>query len=80
MEFWNRHPFNILVFFFFITGDLPLLEILTVSNTSTLKKTSEKQKAFFEKTGILFFVGNTAIENGTFPYKTASSEAYVKTE
>ena len=34
---------------------------------------------FFQKTGVLFLVERTKIEKASFPYKTAISEANVKT-
>ena len=37
-----------------------------------------KNENFFQKTGVLFLVESTRIENATFPYKTAQSEANVK--
>ena len=38
-----------------------------------------KTKISFNKTGVLFLVESTTIERETFPYKTALSEANVKT-
>ena len=33
----------------------------------------------FQKSGVPFLVESTEIENAIFPYKTALSEAYIKT-
>ena len=38
-----------------------------------------KTKTFFEKLEYSFLVGSTKIENASFPYKTAMSEANFKT-
>ena len=38
-----------------------------------------ENKKLFQKTGVLFLVESTKIENALFPYKTAISEANVKT-
>ena len=42
--------------------------------TNYLKNTNP-----FEKTGVVFLVENTEIDNETFPYKAALSKAHVKT-
>ena len=42
--------------------------------TNFLKNTN-----LFQKTGVLFLIESTKIENAKFPYKTALSEATVKT-
>ena len=36
-----------------------------------------ENKNFFQKTGVQFLVESTKIENASFPYKTAISEANV---
>ena len=56
-----------------------LVKILNVSSTLTLKHISWKTKPFFKKLEYRFFVESTEIENSSFPYKTAISEANVKT-
>ena len=38
-----------------------------------------KMKSFFKKLEHLFLVGSTKIADTSFPYKTATSETYVKT-
>ena len=53
------------------------LEILNVFNTSTLKQIFWKTQALLKK--MFFLVGSAKIKNPTFPYKTALSEANVKT-
>ena len=55
------------------------LEILNVLNTLMLKPIFSKTKTFFKKLGYHFLVESTVIENATFPYKTAQSEANFKT-
>ena len=55
------------------------LKILNVFNTLTLKQIFWKTKNFFEKLEYHFLVESTKIENTSFPYKTAISEANVKT-
>ena len=55
------------------------VKILNVFNTLTLKQIFWETKAFFEKLGYGFLVESTKIENASFPYKTAISEANVKT-
>ena len=54
------------------------LNILSVFNTLTLKQIFWKTKTFFEKLEQSFLVESTKIENASFPYKTAVSEANVK--
>ena len=56
-----------------------LPEILNVFNTLTLKPVVLKTKTFFKKLEYLFLVASTRIQNATFPYKPALSEANVKT-
>ena len=56
-----------------------MLEILSVFNTLTLQQIFRKTKNFSKKLECCFFVESTKIESATFPYKTALSEANVKT-
>ena len=53
-------------------------EILNLINTSTLKQIFWKTETFFKKLESCFLVESTKIENVSFPYKTAISEADVK--
>ena len=55
------------------------VKILNLFNNLTLKQILWKIKAFFKKTGVSFLVESTKIENASFPYKTAISEANGKT-
>ena len=55
------------------------VEILNDFDTSTFKQTFWKTKTFFKKLESPFLVESTKIENASFPYKTAISEANVKT-
>ena len=55
------------------------MKILNVFNTLTLKQILWKTKTFFKKLSYRFLVESTKIENASFPYKTAISEANVKT-
>ena len=55
------------------------VEILNDFNTLTLKQIFWKTKTFFKKLEYRFLVESTKIENASFPYKTAISEASVKT-
>ena len=55
------------------------LKTLNVFNTLTLKQIFWKTKTFFKKLEYRFLVESTKIENASFPYKTAISEANVKT-
>ena len=55
------------------------MEILNDFNTLTLKQIFWKTKTFFKKLEYRFLVESTKIENASFPYKTAISEANVKT-
>ena len=50
-----------------------------VFNTLTLKQIFWKTKTFFKKLEYRFLVETTKIENTSFPFKTALSEANVKT-
>ena len=54
-------------------------EILNVFNTLTLKQIFWKTKTIFIKLKYSFLAESTKIENASFPYKTAISEANVKT-
>ena len=56
-----------------------IVKILNVFNTLTLKEIFCKRKIFFKKLEYRFLGGSTKIENASFPYKTAISEANVKT-
>ena len=56
-----------------------LVEILNLFNTLTLKQIFWKMKTFFKKLEYRFLVASTKIENASFPYKIAISEANVKT-
>ena len=47
--------------------------------TLTLKQIFWEKKTFFEKLEYRFLVATTKIENTSFPFKTALSEANVKT-
>ena len=55
------------------------LEILNDFNTFTLKQILWKTQTLFKKLEYCFLVESTKIDNITFPYKTALSEANVKT-
>ena len=55
------------------------VEILNVFNALTLKQIFWKTKTFFKNLGYRFSVESIKIENESFPYKTAISEANVKT-
>ena len=55
------------------------VKILNVFNTLTLKQIFWKTKTFFKKLEYRFLVETTKIENTSFPFKTALSEANVKT-
>ena len=55
------------------------VEILNIFNTLTLKQIFWKTKTFFKKLEYRFLVESTKIENASFPYKTAISEANDKT-
>ena len=54
------------------------VKILNVFNTLTLKQIFWKMNTFFKKLEYRLLVENTWIENASFPYKTAISEANVK--
>ena len=53
--------------------------MFNVFNTLTLKPIFSKTKPFFKKLEYRLLVESAIIENATFPYKTASPEAIVKT-
>ena len=55
------------------------VKILNFFNSLTLKKIFWKTKIFFEKLEYGFLIESTKIENTSFPYKTAISEASVET-
>ena len=55
------------------------MKILNVFNTLTWKQIFWKTKAFFKKLEYCFLFQSTKIENALFLYKTAISEANVKT-
>ena len=55
------------------------VKIFNVFNTLTLKQIFWKTKTFFKKLEYRFLVESTKIENASFPYKTAITEANVKT-
>ena len=54
-------------------------KVSNVFNTLTLKQIFWKTKTFFKKLEYRFLVETTKIENTSFPFKTALSEANVKT-
>ena len=55
------------------------VKVLNVFNTLTLKKIYWRTKTFFKKLECRFLVEATKIEITPFPFKTALSEANVKT-
>ena len=55
------------------------VKILNVFNVLTLKQIFWKTNPFFKKLEYGFLVERTKIENASFLYKTATSEAHVKT-
>ena len=55
------------------------MKVSNVFNTLTLKEIFWKTKTFFKKLEQRFLVETTKIENTSFPFKTALSEANVKT-
>ena len=54
------------------------MKVLNVFNTLTLIQIFWKTKTFFKKLEYRFLVETTKIENISFPFKTALSEAHVK--
>ena len=55
------------------------MKVSNVFNTLTLKQTFWKTKTFFKKLENRFLVETTKIETTSFTFKTAQSEANVKT-
>ena len=55
------------------------VKISNVFYSLTLKQIFWKTKTFFKKLEYCFLVESAEIENASFPYKTAISEANVKT-
>ena len=55
------------------------MKVLNVFNTLTLIQVFWKTKSSFKKLDYYFLVKTTKIENTSFPFKTALSEANVKT-
>ena len=55
------------------------VKVLNVFNTLTLIQILWKAKTFFKKLEYRFLIETTKIENTSFPFKTALSEANVKT-
>ena len=55
------------------------MEILNNFNTLALKQIFWQTRAFFKKLEYGFLVESTRVENASFAYKTAISEATVKT-
>ena len=56
------------------------MKVSNVFHTLTLKQIFWKTKIFFKKLDLRFLVETTKIENSSFPFKTALSEAYVQIE
>ena len=56
-----------------------LVKVLNVFNTLTFIQIFWKIKAFFKKLEYRFLVETTNVENTSFPFKTALSEASFKT-
>ena len=54
------------------------MKVSNVFNTLILKQIFWKTKTFFKKLDYRFLVETTKITNTSFPFKTALSEAYVK--
>ena len=55
------------------------VKVLNVFNTLTLIQIFCKTKTFFKKLEYRFLVESTKIKSASFPFKTALSEANVKT-
>ena len=55
------------------------LEVLNVFNTLILKQIFSRTKSFFKKLENTLLVESTRTEKAAFPYKTALSEANIKT-
>ena len=73
MNFQNSPPFERSPFFMWQS-----VKILNVFNILTLKQIFWKTDTFLKKLEYRFLVKNTKIENASFPFKTAMSEAIVK--
>ena len=58
---------------------LQSVKILNAFYTLTLKNIFWKSKTFFKKLEFCFLVESTKVENASFPYKTAVSNANIKT-
>ena len=54
------------------------VKILNVLNSLSWNRFSGKRKTFFKKLGYRFLIESTKIENSSFAYETAISEANVK--
>ena len=74
-DFQNRPLFERSAFFFMWQS----FEILNDFNTLSLKQIFWKTKTFFKKLEYRFLVESTKFESTSFSYKTAISEASVKT-
>ena len=74
MDFQNSPPYERSACFY-----LTISESFKRSNTLTLIQTFWKAKTFFKKLEYRFLVETTKIENTSFPFKTALSEANIKT-
>ena len=55
------------------------VKVSNIFNNLTLKQIFWKTKTFFKKLDYCFLVGTTKIESTSFPFKSAPSEANVKT-
>ena len=55
------------------------MEFFRFSNTLVLEQIFWKMKNFFKNLEYSFLIQSTKIKNASFPYKTAISEADVKT-
>ena len=64
---------------FLYDSEMKSVKVSNVFNTSTLKQIFWKKKSFFKKVEYRFVVEATKIENKPFSFKTALSEANVKT-
>ena len=56
-----------------------IVKVSNVFNTLTLKRISSEKKTFFKKLEYRFLFETSKIENTSFPFKMALSEANVKT-
>ena len=75
-DFQNSSPYERLACFY-VT--IQSVKVLNVVNTLTLIQIFWKTKIFFKKLEDCFLVETTKIENTSFPFKTARSEANAKT-